>query len=58
MTSLTHPTPQEDEDDLQRRKLALKKLLALRQSQTDKAPVFVEDGLFIGVVYRWGDDAQ
>lgn len=44
----THPFSQEDEDDLQRRKLALKKLLAIRESQVDKQPVLVEDGLFVG----------
>lgn len=51
MTSLvaTHQMFQEDADDLQRRKLALKKLLAIRESKVDKQPVLVEDGLFVGM---------
>ncbi len=48
MCTSLHLHSQEDDEDLQRRKLALKKLLALRQSQTDKVPVLVEDGLYIG----------
>lgn len=45
---------QENEEDLQRRKLALKKLLAIRESKVDKQPVLVEDGLFIGMCLTSG----